>query len=173
MPLLRSRIAVHNPWVELADGEVMPDDGDIVLSRERLIEEAERVSGRKGRTGVKLAPHDELDDLAGLVGDLDLVILEFPAFTDGRAYSQARRLRMQHGFRGELRATGNILPDQVGLMEQCGFDAFEIDEKYLDDGCFQIADAVSLTYQRGYGLRGRYGKTAQPWTVPETASGFG
>ena len=50
----------------------------------------------------------------------------FPSFKDGRAYSQARVLREQYGFRGELRATGNVLRDQFLFLLRAGFDAFEV-----------------------------------------------
>ena len=65
----------------------------------------------------ELAPH--LDRLA-------LVALAFPKFQDGRAYSQARQLREQYGFRGELRATGDVLRDQRLFLLRAGFDAFEV-----------------------------------------------
>jgi uncharacterized protein (DUF934 family) len=55
-----------------------------------------------------------------------LVALEFPKFRDGRAYSQARLLREHYGFRGELRATGDVLRDQFMFLLRAGFDAFEV-----------------------------------------------
>lgn len=61
------------------------------------------------------------DDVSGF----DTVILAFPAFTDGRAYSQARLLRERLNFSGELRARGEVLRDQIHFMVRCGFDAFE------------------------------------------------
>ena len=48
--------------------------------------------------------------------------LQFPAFTDGRAYSQAFLLRRRLGFTGELRATGDVLIDQLVQMQRTGFD---------------------------------------------------
>ena len=50
----------------------------------------------------------------------------FPKFQDGRAYSQARILRERLGFRGELRATGQVLRDQFVFMLRAGFDSFEV-----------------------------------------------
>jgi uncharacterized protein (DUF934 family) len=57
-------------------------------------------------------------DLSG-VTRIDLV---FPKFTDGRAYSQAFLLRRRLGFAGELRATGDVLVDQLVQMQRTGFD---------------------------------------------------
>jgi len=50
----------------------------------------------------------------------------FPTFRDGRAYSQARLLRERYGYRGEVRATGQVLRDQFLFMLRAGFDAFEV-----------------------------------------------
>ena len=90
------------------------------------------------RKVAELAPH--LDRLA-------LVALVFPSFRDGRAYSQARLLRERYGFRGELRATGDVLRDQFLFLVRAGFDAFEV-KKDADAAAF--AEAVgrySVFYQ--------------------------
>jgi uncharacterized protein (DUF934 family) len=55
-----------------------------------------------------------------------LVELQFPKWTDGRAYSQARLLRVRHGYRGELRATGEVLVDMLLLLQRCGVDAVQL-----------------------------------------------
>ena len=68
----------------------------------------------------KLGPDEaHLDRLA-------VVALVFPSFRDGRAYSQARLLRERHNYRGELRATGQVLRDQFLFMLRAGFDSFEV-----------------------------------------------
>ncbi len=67
--------------------------------------------------------------LEGVAGDLSgfsVIILEFPTFKDGRAYSQARLLRERFGFAGEIRARGEVLRDQIAFMARCGFTAFEL-----------------------------------------------
>jgi uncharacterized protein (DUF934 family) len=76
-----------------------------------------------------------------------LVALVFPTFKDGRAYSQARQLRERHGFRGELRATGDVLRDQFLFLVRAGFDAFEV-KKDADAAAFAAAIArYSVFYQ--------------------------
>ena len=65
-----------------------------------------------------------------------IIALDFPAFTDGRAYSYARLLRERYNFDGELRAVGSVLRDQVFLMHRCGFDSFSIDAE--DNKALQI-----------------------------------
>ncbi|MCI5045444.1 MAG: DUF934 domain-containing protein [Aquisalinus sp.] len=56
----------------------------------------------------------------------DIVILNFPTFKDGRAYTQARQLREQLGFKGDVRATGDIIRDQILYLVRCGFTSFEV-----------------------------------------------
>ena len=78
---------------------------------------------------VALANTDPVEDLAPHVGTLRLIVLDFPKFSDGRAYSQARLLRGRMGYRGELRATGGVLQDQIAFMLRCGFNSFESEQK--------------------------------------------
>ena len=64
-------------------------------------------------------------DIAQLVPDLDriaLVVLDFPKWTDGRAYSQAHLLRSRFKFRGAIRAGGQVLVDMAQLLQRSGFD---------------------------------------------------
>ena len=70
------------------------------------------------------------DDLA----QLSVVALAFPKFGDGRAYSSARLLRERFGFKGQVRAVGDVLREQAAFMVRCGFDAFEpADGSSLED----------------------------------------
>lgn len=68
-------------------------------------------------------------DVESIVADLPrlrLVALHFPAWTDGRAYSQARLLRARYGFAGEIRATGEVLADMLPLLHRTGFDTVQL-----------------------------------------------
>lgn len=82
------------------------------------------LSGRKG-LGVWLDSHESVDDLAADLDSLTAVALNFPKFTDGRAYSGAALLRSRYGFKGEVRAIGDVLRDQFFFMQRCGFDAIQ------------------------------------------------
>jgi uncharacterized protein (DUF934 family) len=73
--------------------------------------------------GVRLANDAEIKDLATDLPRLALVVLEFPKWVDGRAYSQARTLRSRYRYAGEVRATGDVLVDMVPLLQRTGFDA--------------------------------------------------
>ncbi|ADX46140.1 Uncharacterized conserved protein UCP030820 [Paracidovorax avenae ATCC 19860] len=69
-----------------------------------------------------LAMPNDADPLVQDLAGIERIDLHFPKFTDGRAFSQARLLRQRRGFRGEIRATGDVLIDQLVQMARCGFD---------------------------------------------------
>ena len=96
---------------------------------------------------VSLANTDPVEDLAPHVGRLRLIVLEFPKFSDGRAYSQARLLRGRLGYRGELRATGSVLQDQLPFMLRCGFDSFESEQKGFGEALARARKLFSVVYQ--------------------------
>jgi uncharacterized protein (DUF934 family) len=76
----------------------------------------------------RLEPHEDPAALAGEIGRLALIEINFPNFTDGRGYSIARLLRSRYGYRGELRAVGDVQRDQIFYLARCGFDAFLLRE---------------------------------------------
>jgi uncharacterized protein (DUF934 family) len=77
---------------------------------------------------ITLANDAEIIDLLPRLHKLTLIALQFPKWTDGRAYSQARLLRARYRYRGELRATGEVLVDMLPLLERTGFDAVQLAE---------------------------------------------
>ncbi|HEX2885931.1 DUF934 domain-containing protein [Vineibacter terrae] len=126
MPLLKGGALIDDPWQRLADDTALPADGAVIVSFARWRAEREALLARSAPLGVLLKNTDPVDVLAADIAHLQLIALEFPKFSDGRAYSQARLLRERHRFGGELRATGQVLPDQLHHMRRCGFDAFEV-----------------------------------------------
>ena len=76
--------------------------------------------------GVVLQPADDVLTLAPILDRVAIIALTFPAFSDGRGFSQAALLRQRLGYSGELRAVGAVLLDQVPLMLRTGFDSFEV-----------------------------------------------
>jgi uncharacterized protein (DUF934 family) len=80
----------------------------------------------RGEVGVWLAGSDDPSPIVRWLPELPLVAVDFPKFTDGRGYSVAYLLRSRFGYRGELRAIGDVLPDQLFFMRRVGFDAFAV-----------------------------------------------
>lgn len=114
-------------WTILEDGSPVPEQGFVLLTRARwLAERSVLMSQSATSIGLVLYAGDTLDDIAGDLSCFRVIALDFPKFADGRSYSMARLLREDHGYQGELRATGDVLIDQIPLMRRCGFDAFAI-----------------------------------------------
>jgi uncharacterized protein (DUF934 family) len=83
-------------------------------------------SRSKDEIGVWLEPDSEPADIAGDFDKLALIGVDFPVFRDGRGYSIGRLLRERFGYKGELRAMGDVLRDQLRFYERCGFDAYAL-----------------------------------------------
>lgn len=123
------------------------------------LDDADRES-RAGCLAVELQPGEHLQPILPHLDALPLVVLAFPAFNDGRAYSKAALLRTRHGFAGALRASGDVLPDQLAHMLRTGFDELEVSHPVaiarLEAG---RADAFDAHYQPAAGAShpaGRY-----------------
>jgi uncharacterized protein (DUF934 family) len=164
MPLLKNNTIVPDTWVQAGDDVAIFPNTDVVVSFARLLKEWESLSKHQGKLGVVFGNADRAEALSLFLPKLSLVILPFPAFNDGRAYSIARQLR-EFGYRGELRATGNVLPDQLQFMIQVGFDAFEISGRFPLEQWQRAAKQMSLAYQRGLFRRAA---EAEVWTERHT-----
>jgi uncharacterized protein (DUF934 family) len=126
MPLWRRDGFAEDLWTVLADEAPAPADGAIVVSLKRWLSQRDALSSRAAPVGVALeAGADAQAHLADLA-NRPLVALAFAKFADGRSFSYARLMRDRHGFRGELRAIGDVLIDEIPLMLRCGFDSFEV-----------------------------------------------
>jgi len=128
MPLIKDARVVDDPWRHLGDEEPLGESERASVSFQRWSREREALCRRNGPLGLRLPNNVTPATLAADVARFELIVLSFPRFTDGRAYSQARLLRSRFAFRGELRASGNVLRDQLLFMRRCGFDAFELDD---------------------------------------------
>ena len=80
----------------------------------------------RARSASRSRPASRSTPLEPHLGRLALIALAFPKFSDGRSYSAARLLRERLGFKGELRAIGDVLADQIPLMRRCGIESFEV-----------------------------------------------
>ena len=126
MPLWRREGFVEDKWAFLGDEAPVPEEGAIVVSLKRWLAERESLSARAAPVGVAVeAGADAQAHLSDLT-NRPLVALAFDKFADGRSFSYARILRDRRQFRGELRAIGDVLIDEIPLMLRCGFDSFDV-----------------------------------------------
>ena len=147
MPLVKDGKIAADLFVHVPDGAELPGDGAILVPAARFLEDPQALLARAGKLGVIWPNNRDIDDLVPYLDRLAAVALVFPSFRDGRAYSQARLLRERHEFRGELRATGQVLRDQLLFLHRAGFDAFEV-TKEKDTAAFTEAlQRYSIFYQ--------------------------
>jgi uncharacterized protein (DUF934 family) len=147
MPLVKQGKISPDAFVHIADDAELPGDGAVLVSAARFLADPEALLRRPGNLGVIWSNNRDVDDLVPYLDRLAAVALVFPSFRDGRAYSQARLLRERFGYRGELRATGQVLRDQFVFMLRAGFDAFEV-KKDSDAAAFaNTVKSYSVFYQ--------------------------
>ena len=103
------------------------------------LEQWQQLADRNG-SAVQLEPGESPGALYDHLDQIALVLVNFPAFADGRGFSYARDLR-ERGYSGELRAGGHFIRDQLTYLKRCGFDAFQLaDDKELEDALTSLED---------------------------------
>lgn len=127
-------------WRHVTDAEnISATNAQIILPLAEFEALGEQARNQlEGRLGVLIAPGESLDAILPHLASLRLIALAFPAYNDGRSYSKATLLRERHGFEGAIRATGDVLIDQIPHMLRLGFDELEIKNptalKRLEEG---------------------------------------
>jgi uncharacterized protein (DUF934 family) len=129
MPLIRNGAFAENIYTAVADDAALPDGGAIV-SLARFHKERDALLARNAPLGVILKAAQSPELLGADANRLPLIVLEFPVFRDGRAFSWARMLRERLKFTGEIRGTGHFLYDQINYMKRVGFDAWDVPETF-------------------------------------------
>lgn len=151
MALLESRTdgpAIRaDRYQRLDDTAPIPAEGAILVSLTRFEAERETLLARRGDLGVWLASNERPGALAGFLDRLALVALDFPVFSDGRAFSSARLLRERYGYKGEVRAIGDVLCEQLPFMLRSGFDTFEMKSPRALEEFRAVVGEVRVVYQ--------------------------
>jgi uncharacterized protein (DUF934 family) len=150
--IIKGREVVADDWSVLRlEGEATPETidvpaGKIIVPLAIWLAQKDTLSGRAD-IGVWI-PSDQL--ASGIKDDLDkfgVIAIDFPKFTDGRGYSIAFNLRQRYGYKGELRAIGDVLRDQLFQMHRCGFDAFATRQDRSIVDALKGLSVFSETYQ--------------------------
>ena len=144
--LLKSGAFIADPYNTVADDAPLPEGGAIV-SLARFKKERDSLLARNVPLGVRLQASESPELLGEDVGRLSLVMLEFPKFRDGRAFSWARMLRTRMGFKGEIRAVGDFLYDQVNYQHRVGFDAWEVPDNFTVEMFHRALAEMTYVYQ--------------------------
>ena len=126
--LIKNNAVIDDNFQVLArDAEASAIQEYTIVPLELFLNNSETVL-KLEHAGVWLDSDQGPEPLASLTDQLKLIAINFPTFVDGRGYSYARVLRERIGYKGELRAIGDVLHDQLFFMKRCGFDAYAIRE---------------------------------------------
>ena len=147
MPLVKGGRITEDTFVHLADDAALPASGDVLVSAARLLRDPDALLRPATKVGAIWPNSRDVDDLVAYLDRLAAVALVFPTFRDGRAYSQARLLRERFSWRGELRATGQVLRDQFVFMLRAGFDSFEVKKQSDAEAFAETVKRYSVFYQ--------------------------
>jgi uncharacterized protein (DUF934 family) len=146
MPLIRNGRWAEDDYAAVADDAPLPD-GAAIVSLKRFEAERESLLARNAKLGVRLAASESPEALGAAVHRLSLIVLEFPQFKDGRAFSWARMLRTRMGYGGELRASGHFLADQLAFLHRVGIDAFDGDARITPAALARVLSEMTDVYQ--------------------------
>jgi uncharacterized protein (DUF934 family) len=146
MPLIKDGVFAEDHFQTVADDEPIPANGTIV-SLARFGKERETLMARNAALGVRLKSDESPEALGDDVHRLSVIVLEFPKFRDGRAFSWARMLRTRLRYEGEIRAVGHFLYDQLAFMKRVGIDAFEVRDGFALAEFDRAMGEMSYVYQ--------------------------
>ncbi len=149
--IIKDRQIIADGWSYLPPGNnsasLQLPQGDVIVSLTDWQNHQKQLLAHTGRLGLLLQSDQEPATVKDDLEHFALIAIDFPSFTDGRGYSTARELRTRHGYKGEIRASGDVLRDQLHLMERCGFNAFEVrEDKSLEEALTAFED-FSFNYQ--------------------------
>jgi len=117
-----------NDWVDLAEGSVEGEEDAerVIVSLDQWRDDRARLIASGADIGVRIGASDDVEFNSDDLQHVAVFWVTFPKFMDGRGYSKARQLRGRCGFSGDIRAEGDVLIDQIPLMQRCGFTSFAV-----------------------------------------------
>ncbi len=149
MTILRDGQLLQDTWTLIQDGstEVSETGGNVIVTLARWAEQREALLSSHAAVGVLVPNTADIEAVYPQIQDRPLIALQFPAFADGRALSQAVVLRKRLGFRGELRAVGDVIRDLVFWLGRCGFDSIVPRQDQRMEDCRAALTELTVAYQ--------------------------
>ncbi len=147
MKLIKQHKIIEDSWIPLADDAPL-SDGQIIVSYARWQQDKDKILQRSsGQVGITISAEDDVNSLAEALDKIALICLQFDKFNDGRSFSQARWLKDKYGFKGELRASGAFIQDQILALLKVGIDAFAVPDDFTLETFQSAMHEVSVQYQ--------------------------
>ena len=149
LTILRAGNLAQDDWAVLEDGrtELESSGGKVIVTLARWRADREALLAQHAAVGVLVPNTADIEAVHPEIADRPLIALQFPAFSDGRALSQAVVLRKRLGFRGELRALGDVIRDLVFWLGRCGFDSIVPRKDQNLESCRAALTEITVAYQ--------------------------
>jgi uncharacterized protein (DUF934 family) len=119
----------------------------VSVSLKRFQSERAPLTARQAPLGLRLKSDERASTIGHDAELFDLIVVDLPVFRDGRAFSTARLLRERYHYKGEIRASGHILPDQVLFLARCGVNSFDVKGDRRLDPYLEAFREYSVSYQ--------------------------
>jgi uncharacterized protein (DUF934 family) len=157
--IIKDRAIVNDDWtvVRAAEDGTLPEvaalpAGKVIVPLALWQASRDALSAARSaqQIAVWLAPDSEPADIAGDFDKIALIAVDFPVFRDGRGYSIARLLRERYGYKGEIRAIGDVLRDQLRFYERCGFNAYALREDKDINDALKAFTEFTVQYQGAF-----------------------
>lgn len=148
--IIKGNQVVDDDWTLLpkeAAIDELTNAGNIIVPLAFWLDHAPALKARDGGLGIWLDSDEEAESIANDLSEFQVIALNFPIFSDGRSYSNARLLRDRYQYTGELRAIGDVLRDQMFYMHRCGFDAYALREDNNPQQALASLNDFSEVYQ--------------------------
>jgi uncharacterized protein (DUF934 family) len=146
MQIIKDGRIVADDWRHLADDEALAGNR-VTVSAARWQAEKSTLLAAGVELGLRLRGDDPLEELADDLPSFQLVVIEFPVMADGRGFSLARLLRERYGYRGEIRARGDFIRDQMFFLARVGVNAFECGQAQDLEALLPALSEFTVRYQ--------------------------
>jgi uncharacterized protein (DUF934 family) len=151
MPIvINNHQVIDDEWVDLTiDSNSLRPENDlkVIVGLGRLRNKFDQLKTKSQALAVILSETDSVDDILPFLNHLQMVVLQFKVFADGRAFSQSTLLRDRHGYKGHIRAVGDVIRDQLSFMQRCGFSQFQLAENEDVNQAIHAFSDFSNSYQ--------------------------
>ncbi|VAW87434.1 Oxidoreductase probably involved in sulfite reduction [hydrothermal vent metagenome] len=149
MQIIKDQKIIDDCWQHLTEEVNITNlpDGNIIVTLNIWKTAKESLITRQSSLGIKLSSDELLPEILADLNFFELIALDFTPYKDGRHFSTARLLRERHNYKGEIRATGDVLRDQLLYMQRVGFDAFELGPNQDPETALTAFDDFSTAYQ--------------------------
>lgn len=148
---IKDQTIISNNIVHIAETETLSlldlPVGDISVPLNLWLDHKQELLARGGITAVQIGSDEGPEDLLDDLNSIDMIVLPFVSHVDGRGYTHAYLLRERYGYKGEIRAVGDVKFDQLGFLTRSGCNAFELPDGENLETALRAFKEFSKVYQ--------------------------